>query len=276
MGKFDGILICTDLDGTLYKNDKTISIENREAAEYFKSEGGAFTFITGRMPYYSTDAYKAARPNVPYGCINGGGVYDGERDEYIFTLELPRKALELVAHIDESFPKVGIQLCCFDKTYFAKENDATLRHRIITGIPNYTCDYRDFSEPIGKIMFCTDIEEEIQAVERALRAHPLASEFDFIRSERSLFEILPKGTHKGVALEKLAAYLNIDMKRTVAIGDYDNDAAMLRTAGCGVAVANASAAALAAADVVTVSNEEHAIARIVSDIEEGRLAGFMR
>ena len=44
MGKFDGILICTDLDGTLYKNDKTISEENKEAIEYFKREGGYFTF----------------------------------------------------------------------------------------------------------------------------------------------------------------------------------------------------------------------------------------
>ena len=50
MGKFDGILICTDLDGTLYRNDKTVSKENREAIEYFKNEGGYFTFITGRMP----------------------------------------------------------------------------------------------------------------------------------------------------------------------------------------------------------------------------------
>ena len=40
MGKFDGILICTDLDGTLYRNDKTVSDENREAIKYFKSEGG--------------------------------------------------------------------------------------------------------------------------------------------------------------------------------------------------------------------------------------------
>ena len=71
MGKFDGILICTDLDGTLYRNDKTISKENKEAIEYFKREGGWFTFITGRMPYYSQQAYNAAKPNVPFGCING-------------------------------------------------------------------------------------------------------------------------------------------------------------------------------------------------------------
>ena len=266
MGKFDGILICTDLDGTLYKNDKTVSDENREAIEYFKREGGYFTFVTGRMPYYSMDAYRAARPNVPFGCINGGGIYDGETLKYIWELELPKKALELVRFIDERFSDVGIQLCAFDKTYFAKENVTTARHRLITGIPNYTCDYRSFSEPIGKVMFCTDIEEEIRAVERELRGHSLAREFDFIRSERSLFEVLPKGVNKGLGLRKLAEYLGVDMKNTVAVGDYDNDAAMLKEAGLGVAVANASPAALAAADKVTVSNEEHALAKIISEL----------
>ena len=91
-----------------------------------------------------------------------------------------------------------------------------------------------------------------------------------LRSERSLFEILPKGVNKGLALGKLAEQLGIDMKRTVAIGDYDNDAAMLRAAGVGIAVANASRAALEAADAVTVSNEEDAIAKIIYDIEDGK------
>lgn len=40
MGKFDGTLICKDIDGTLLKNDETISCENIEAIEYFKREGG--------------------------------------------------------------------------------------------------------------------------------------------------------------------------------------------------------------------------------------------
>ena len=78
MGRFDGVLICTDLDGTLYRNDKTISEENKSAIEYFKREGGKFPFITGRWPYYSVDAFNAVRPNAPFGCIHGGGIYDGE------------------------------------------------------------------------------------------------------------------------------------------------------------------------------------------------------
>ena len=63
MGKFDGILLCTDLDGTLFSSDGSLSAENKEAIEYFKREGGYFTFITGRLPHYSNNAYENIIPN---------------------------------------------------------------------------------------------------------------------------------------------------------------------------------------------------------------------
>ena len=135
MGKFSGVLICTDLDGTLYRNDKTISCENREAIEYFKREGGYFTFITGRMPYYSMDAYRAVNPNVPFGCVNGGGVYDGETDKYVWTCDMPDSVIELVECIDEKFPDVGIQVCGFEKTWFSKENELMAKFRKNTKLP---------------------------------------------------------------------------------------------------------------------------------------------
>ena len=84
MGKFDGILICTDLDGTLLKNDKSISKENMNAIEYFKQNGGYFTFITGRMPFFSHEAIDIVKPNCPFGCINGAGVYDHRKNEYVW------------------------------------------------------------------------------------------------------------------------------------------------------------------------------------------------
>jgi Cof subfamily protein (haloacid dehalogenase superfamily) len=270
MGKFDGILICTDLDGTLYKKDKTISKKNRDAIEYFKREGGSFTFITGRMPYYSRDAYDKVKPNVAFGCVNGGALYDGEAMRYTWAMELPLDALKLVGVIYEKFPGVGIQLCCPETTYFAKNNASTERFRRLTGLPNNVCDHRDFNKTMGKIIFSTDIEEELLGVAETLRSHELAEKFDFIRSERTLFEILPKGVNKGLALKKLADQLGIDIKRTVAIGDYDNDAAMLKAAGVGIAVANASKAAIDAADAVTVSNEDDAIAKVIYDIEDGK------
>ena len=271
MGKFDGILICTDLDGTLYRKDKSISDENREAIEYFKSEGGFFTFITGRMPYYSTDAYNKVRPNAPFGCINGGGVYDGEAKRYVWTADMPDGVMELVEAVDKALPDVGIQACVLDKTYFCRENDRMVSFRAQTGLPKLVCDYHDITEPIGKILFGTESEECILNIEKILRSHKRADEFDFIRSERTLFEILPKGVNKGLALSKIAEHLGVDKKHSIAVGDYNNDIGMFRAAGIGIAVANACQAALDAADLVTVSNEEHAIAKIIYDIENGKI-----
>lgn len=274
MGKFDGVLICTDLDGTVYRNDKTISPENREAIEYFKREGGYFTFITGRMPYYAQYAYEAIRPNVPFGCINGGGLYDGERGEYVWKCVMPDTVWPLLEHVDKCLPRVGIQVTCFESSYFCKMNDAMLAFRKAAKLPELSCPYREVPEPVAKIIFASRDEAEIVETERILRAHPLADSFEFIRSERTLFEILPKGVHKGLALSKLVEHLQLDINKTVAIGDYNNDIGMFRAAKLGIAVANACKDAIDAADTVTVSNEEHAIAQVIADLECGKYKGF--
>ncbi|MBQ7829115.1 MAG: HAD hydrolase family protein [Clostridia bacterium] len=104
-----------------------------------------------------------------------------------------------------------------------------------------------------------------------LNDHPKADEFDFVRTERTLYEVVPKGVNKGGALPRLAAALGIEMSKVVAIGDYHNDIAMLRAAGVGVAVANAVDEIKAVADYITVSNEEHAIARVIEELDRGIL-----
>ena len=57
MKKFEGILITTDLDGTLLRNDKSVSRENLSAIEYFKENAGVFTFVTGRPSVIVGDIY---------------------------------------------------------------------------------------------------------------------------------------------------------------------------------------------------------------------------
>ena len=272
MGKFDGILLCTDLDGTLFKNDKTVSRENLDAIAYFKREGGAFAFITGRMPCYVGRVYDVVRPNVPYGCANGGAVYDGERGEYIYACHLDERVFDLVAAVDEHFPHIGIEVSTDFAAYFYKDNRMMEYFRAITGLPNLRAHYREIGEPVAKVLLTAEDPSDIPALADFLCAHPLAAGLALVRSEKHLFEIQPQESTKGNGLIKLAAHLGIPIGRTVAVGDYDNDVTMLRAAGVGVAVANASPAARAAADRVTVSNEEHALARVIADIESGAIA----
>ena len=272
MGKFAGILICTDLDGTLLRNDKTVSAENIKAIEYFRKEGGIFTFVTGRMPFFVSDVYNTVKPNAPIGCVNGGGLYDFEKQAYIWKSTMPKEVIALIKAVDKNFPAVGIQVNTFYKTYFCKENVVMKDFRKATGLPNLVSDYDKVEEPIAKILFGSNSDEEILQIEKTLRGHPLARSFDFIRSEFTLFEILPKGIGKGTAITNLTKHLGIDPNKTVAVGDYNNDISMFRSAKLGIAVSNACPEALEAADHITVSNEEHAIARVIYDIEAGRYA----
>jgi len=269
-GKFDGIIICTDLDGTLLRNNKTISDENKEAIEHFKSEDGYFTFVTGRMPFFVSDIYNAVNPNAPFGCINGGGLYDHRTQKYIWTSEMPREVIELVKCIDQNFPNVGIQVNTFDKVYFCKENEVMMNFRRVAKLPNLVANYTEVDEPIAKILFGIGTEDEMAGVQKMLGEHPNAYKYDFIRSEETLYEILPKGISKGTSIKNLTEYLHTDINRTIAIGDYNNDIPMFRTAKVGIAVSNACPDALKAADFVTVSNEENAIAKIIEDLEAGK------
>ncbi len=269
MNTFEGILLCTDLDGTLLRNDGTISQENIAAIDYFKQNGGYFSFVTGRMPFVASDIYNAVKPYAPIGCINGGGLYDFAENRYIWTAPIPQEVLTLIRYIDDAFPYVGIQVNTFEHAYFLKENRTMEWFREFTGLPNLVCHYDDMPEALSKIIFGSEEDEEVLAVEKALRSHPLAHKFNFVRSERTLFEILPQGINKGVSITKLIKHLGINPDKTLAVGDYNNDIPMFKAVKTGIAVRNACPDAIKAADFVTVSNEEHAIARVISDLERG-------
>lgn len=268
MGKFEGMLFCTDLDGTLYKNDKTVSKQNLDAIEYFKSEGGLFTFITGRPPLISKEVCDVVRPNAPYGCFNGGGIFDADENKLLWNVWLSPAAAELVKIVDEQLTEIGIQFNTDKEIYFYKDNPTMVRFRELTGAKNIYACYENVKSSMIKVVFSHHDKAQIDALEKLLYSHPKANEFDFICSERSLYEILPKNTSKGYALCKMSELIGIDIKKTIAVGDYYNDVSMIKAAGVGFAVSNAIDAAKEAADYVTVSNQENAIAAIIDRLDK--------
>ena len=223
------------------------------------------------MPSFVGDTYEAVKPNAPCGCINGGGLYDGRTGKYIWNCELPRSGLELAEYAAEKIPDISVQVNTFDTVYFCRENSCMEWFRDITGLPKISCGIRDVNEPVAKVLFGDFNTENITRLSELLASHPRASEFQFIRSDSMLYEILPKGVSKATVLPKLAEYMNVSMSRTVAVGDYYNDIKMIQTAALGIAVANAPDEVKAAADHVTVSNNEHAIAQIIHGLAVGTL-----
>ena len=65
--------------------------------------------------------------------------------------------------------------------------------------------------------------------------------------------------------------MGADRRKTVTVGDEEIDISMFKRSGVSVAVANGIDKVREAAKVVTVSNDEHALAKIIADIESGSI-----
>ena len=164
----------------------------------------------------------------------------------------------------------GVVLGTRKTSYVHRDNGSTAKYRKNEGFEHIIRDIHTLDEPLAKVLFASEDESILLHIADLLASHPLADEFSFIRTDAEYYEIVPKGTSKGTLTLKLSEITGIPLDHIIAIGDNDNDAPMLKVAGTGVAVANASAAAKAAADYITVSNEEHALARIIRELEENQ------
>ena len=268
--KFDGILLCTDLDETLLRKDKSISEENKKAIEYFKENGGKFTFITGRTHVGVKPTLEAVKPNAPIGCLNGSSIYDHVKGENLMEMELDKSAAEVIDLVLEKFPSMGIEVVTHEHNYFCKRNFRTDEHQRLEFLPTYEGDYHSIEGKWAKVLLMDEkpvIDELIPYIDTL---EP-AKRFDFVRSTSHYYEILPPGASKGNLLMQIAEILGIDKEKTVAVGDNENDISMIKAAKAGYAVANATEITKKAADFVTVSNMEHAIAKIIEDIENKRI-----
>lgn len=270
MGKFDGMLLCTDLDDTLLTTDKKISDENRKAIEYFKSEGGLFTFATGRVPVGAKLMLKYVEPNAPMVCFNGAGIYDFKKEALLWSRSLDADAAAAVEYMDKMFDFIGIEVCTAEKIYFCKVNRVVEEHKILESLPENDLDYREIKEDWKKILFMVEADE-IQRVREAVAASPFADKYTFVQSSPWYYELLPKGSSKGEGLLALADLMGVDRKNTIGIGDNENDLMLVKMAGRGVAVANAVDEIKEAADFVTADNNSHAVAAVIYALERGEM-----
>ena len=261
MKKFDGILLCTDFDNTLAYH-KQISAENAEAIRYFQANGGRFTVISGRQPEFLEEHLKDCPANAPLVGYNGAQIKDHQSGEVLY--EGGRndcKALELL----EPFWRQGEQIkkiIAFDNSGFE-----SCQMRELTRQSPFTIEELKelISFPLYKVVCSVDSEQYSTMLRDALSAS-FGDLFEISRSCPTYMEISCIDACKGVAARRLKEMLGA--KLLVTAGDYENDVSMLKAADIGYAVGNASPEVKAAADRVTVSVEQHAIAAIIKELEQ--------
>lgn len=265
--KFDGILLCTDIDSTLTEQESKISKDNLDAIEYFTKNGGTFTVATGRIPLTIPEVLKQYI-KIPVVCQNGA-VYDVHKNEYLYYKALDDRAIEIAKEIADSFPQSGIECYRLFDLAFVRNNKATQRHienENISCATHLKCDLTEVEGPILKVLFAQE-EDETNEIYEHYKNSEYQKEYQLVKSHAWYYEILRRDTNKGVALEKLCELIGVESKNVIAVGDNDNDIEMIKYAGLGYAVKNATDNLKKAADKVTKrTNAQSAVAEIIYNI----------
>ncbi|GGZ99603.1 hydrolase [Streptomyces spiroverticillatus] len=263
-------LIATDLDGTLLRDDKSVSERTVAALAAAEAAGIEVFFVTGRPARWMGVVSDHVHGHGLAICANGAAVVDLHASgELIEVRPLERSdALATVTALRAAAPG----------TSFAVE--------LTTGI-HYEPDYPPFQfDPAASI---GTAEELLHAqapgldapVIKLLAHHPTMTPDDFLdlartavgthgsvtrSSPTALLEISGPGVSKASTLARCCAERGILPEEVVAFGDMPNDIEMLAWAGRSYAMGNAHPAVLAVASGRTAPNEEDGVAAIIEQI----------
>lgn len=268
MGKFDGWLLCSDMDGTLIDDNHIISGENKKAIMYFKEQGGKFTYATGRHYKSICDKFEGLLPDLPIITVNGCGIYDFYKDEYLNLTEIRGDLKGIIKYVEQEFPFAGIEIIRPEDIVFYRENNATQRHYELEKLSQMKVisDIDKIEKPWLKLLFAQE-PEETDALEQKILKSNFAKDYKLVRSHAYYYEIMDKSISKGFAIETICREYNIPRERVIAIGDNDNDLEMLKFAGISAAPSNGSDDALKEADIITRDNNNSAVADLIEKLE---------
>ena len=251
MGKFDGYLLVSDLDGTLIGRDHSVSDENVTAIREFVAEGGRFLGATGRTEL-NVRPYTVGIPlSSPWILYNGAAIYDWERASFIYKAPLPRSlAQAFVVRVMAQFRQVNPD---GQPDAIAVREQQAFEDKPVEAI---TDDWL-------KVLFCSDIPEHLDGIESLFAGDPLRSVAHSMRSGPRYFEVTAQGVNKGTALAHLKILLDPAPRRVVAIGDYNNDIEMLQESDIPAAPESALGEVKQHAKIITACHSRSAIADLI-------------
>ena len=264
-------LIALDLDGTLLTSAKTISPADRAAVEAAIAGGVLVVPVTGR-PAQGVPKEVLDLPGVRYVISsNGATIRDVVTGETLLETHLEAEtALEVLAAsghvtmIREAF-RAGVgYLSQADYDILCDRYEGAMLAYVLDTrqvVPGTLEDFlREDPRPIEELFFLTDSEQTKLDLQRTLSALPGIGFADPFPHD---LEVMAGGIDKGEGLRFLLDRLGIDPAETMAVGDGGSDLPMLRAAGIGVAMGNATESVRAGADWVTSTNDENGVAAAI-------------
>ena len=273
MGRYTGMMIASDLDGTFMDAKGRVVQRNIDAISAFCAGGGLFTFATGRHHDHLPEAVPGVERlvNMPVIVANGSYLYDFSTErvlaEVFMEIDVSRAALQ---YARANYPRVGFRVST-PQGYLTDGRTEYMQKFI-----NYSKKHRSYLVEVApieqwmqrlwlKIVFQGTCEE-LDALYADLKATFGEEAFEYNKSSATLFEIQKKGCSKGSMLRVLKQSYEILTGRPIkvfGVGDYENDLALLQAADVAVCPSNAQEMVKRVSDMVLTSNDQGVIADLI-------------
>ena len=282
-------LVALDLDGTLLNHNADISPRTRAALAEAQQRGVVIVPATGR-PLASLPPVVAKLPGIRYAITsNGAAVWDLGSDpmsavysryanaaehhttepvclvRQLFPVEKAREVFGMFCEYEGELSVFSDGLCI--KTpegiarlqartghYLSTEARQTLgdgRFTVIRGIESWMARHAHAIEKL--CMFFDDVP----TAQAALARFQALDGVEVVQGSPDNVEVTAAGVDKGEALLALADRLGIPRAATLAVGDSENDRAMLQKAGVAAVMANGMPEVKAMADLVSEADCDH-------------------
>ncbi|WP_406437846.1 HAD-IIB family hydrolase [Streptomyces sp. NBC_00631] len=270
-------LIATDLDGTLLRDDKSVSPRTVAALAAAEEAGVEVFFVTGRPARWMDVVSDHVHGHGLAICGNGAAVVDLHggpgAHRFVKVRDLAREnALDTVRLLREAAPGT---VYAIEQTYGFHQERA---------YPKLHLEIPDHLLPAEEIL-ATDGPSAGEPVLKILAYHPDLDPDAFLTLARlavgnratvtrsspsALLEISGPGVSKASTLALECAERGISHEEVVAFGDMPNDVEMLTWAGRSYAMGNAHPAAVAAASGRTGANNEDGVAVVIEQLLAAR------
>lgn len=252
-------MIASDLDGTLLDTNHLLTDRTIAAVQAAHAAGIRVVAATGRSTTSAVPRVSPAEVIDTAVCSNGSLIYDLDSDQitdrFPIAPEMVDQLFVTLTDIDDRFS------FCWETDrgngWDHGFNDTAFLHSDLGAKRGIDHRPRPTDQTTKIMVRHPEISHE------DLREYLVTRMVDPVTVSTSgveFVEITGEGVNKSTALDRLCNRWGIDPAHVVAFGDNYNDSAMLSWAGHGVAMGNASDAALDAANEVIGINADDAVA----------------
>ena len=269
-------LIGIDLDGTMLNSQKQITKHTKEVFEKAYEAGITIVPATGRH-YEAVPKELFEIKGIRYVLsMSGAAIYDYKTNTCIHKDDMPHS---LAVHVLHELRRYNILVDAFignealrsekDMDFVDQLNIPDTMKQFVKhsrkGVPSLDEYIIENQCDVAKYVlnFLPDGKGGCLYRDEVIAKLKSFNELAVVSGGLNNLEITMTSANKGTGLLKLGELLGIDAHQTMAIGDAGNDYDMIKAAAVGVAMQNAEAEILEAADFITKSNDEEGVAYIV-------------